>query len=60
VPAASSTLVFSAWPCRAAAPRAPRATRHPDLDAFDLEVKCEDPEKLVELLVALEPTFGGM
>lgn len=24
------------------------------------EVNCDDPEKLVELLVALEPTFGGI
>jgi malate dehydrogenase (oxaloacetate-decarboxylating)(NADP+) len=31
-----------------------------DLDAFDLEVACDDPVKLVELLVALEPTFGGI
>jgi len=31
-----------------------------DIDAFDLEVACYDPEKLVDLLVALEPTFGGI
>jgi hypothetical protein len=31
-----------------------------DIDAFDLEVACDDPVKLVELLVALEPTFGGI
>ncbi|WIA37314.1 hypothetical protein OEZ86_014249 [Tetradesmus obliquus] len=31
-----------------------------DLDAFDLEVNCDDPVKLVDLLVALEPTFGGV
>jgi malate dehydrogenase (oxaloacetate-decarboxylating)(NADP+) len=31
-----------------------------DIDAFDLEVACDDPVKLVDLLVALEPTFGGI
>lgn len=31
-----------------------------DLDAFDLEINCADPEKLVDILVALEPTFGGV
>lgn len=31
-----------------------------DLDAFDLEVNCNDPVKLVDMLVALEPTFGGI
>lgn len=31
-----------------------------DLDAFDLEVNCDDPVKLVDMLVALEPTFGGV
>jgi malic enzyme len=33
---------------------------HADIDAFDLEVACYDPEKLVDMLVALEPTFGGI
>jgi malic enzyme len=33
---------------------------HADIDAFDLEVACYDQEKLVDLLVALEPTFGGI
>jgi len=31
-----------------------------DIDAFDLEVACDDPVKLVDILVALEPTFGGV
>ncbi|KAF6255167.1 hypothetical protein COO60DRAFT_246764 [Scenedesmus sp. NREL 46B-D3] len=31
-----------------------------DLDAFDLEVNCDDPVKFVDMLVALEPTFGGV
>ena len=31
-----------------------------DLDAFDLEVDAPDPQKLVDIVVALEPTFGGV
>lgn len=31
-----------------------------DLDAFDIEVECRDPEKLVDLVCALQPTFGGI
>ncbi|KIY92252.1 malate dehydrogenase (oxaloacetate-decarboxylating)(NADP+) [Monoraphidium neglectum] len=31
-----------------------------DLDAFDIEVAEEDPKKLVDIVVALEPTFGGI
>lgn len=31
-----------------------------DLDAFDIEIQQEDPQKLVDIIVALEPTFGGV
>jgi malate dehydrogenase (oxaloacetate-decarboxylating)(NADP+) len=31
-----------------------------DVDAFDIEVNQKDPEKLIELVCALEPTFGGI
>lgn len=31
-----------------------------DLDAFDIELKQPDPEKLVDTIEALEPTFGGI
>jgi malate dehydrogenase (oxaloacetate-decarboxylating)(NADP+) len=27
---------------------------------FDIEINEKDPEKLVEIIVALEPTFGGI
>jgi len=30
------------------------------LDCFDLEINCEDPLKFVEIVAALEPTFGGI
>src|ERR671926_31999 len=30
------------------------------IDVFDVEVDTEDPEKLVEIVAALEPTFGGI
>jgi len=30
------------------------------IDVFDLEVDERDPDKLVDLIVALEPTFGGI
>jgi len=30
------------------------------IDAFDLEVNETDPEKLAEIIVSLEPTFGGV
>jgi malate dehydrogenase (oxaloacetate-decarboxylating)(NADP+) len=30
------------------------------IDAFDLEVEQRDPDKLIELIAALEPTFGGI
>mmetsp|Transcript_16349 Transcript_16349/g.38821 ORF Transcript_16349/g.38821 Transcript_16349/m.38821 type:complete len:753 (-) Transcript_16349:799-3057(-) len=31
-----------------------------DLDAFDIEINMSDPEKFVETVVALQPTFGGI
>jgi len=30
------------------------------IDVFDIEVNENDPEKLVEIIAALEPTFGGI
>ncbi|WP_119677667.1 NADP-dependent malic enzyme [Indioceanicola profundi] len=30
------------------------------IDVFDIEVNEKDPEKLVEVIAALEPTFGGI
>jgi len=30
------------------------------IDVFDLEVDQRDPDKLIELIAALEPTFGGI
>ncbi|TAJ53107.1 MAG: NADP-dependent malic enzyme [Nevskiaceae bacterium] len=30
------------------------------IDVFDIEVNERDPEKLVEIIAALEPTFGGI
>ncbi len=34
--------------------------RFAGIDAFDLEVNCADPEKFVELVAALAPTFGAI
>ena len=31
-----------------------------DIDVFDIEINEKDPEKLVEIIAALEPTFGGI
>ena len=31
-----------------------------DIDAFDIEVNESNPEKLVDIICALEPTFGGI
>ena len=31
-----------------------------DIDCFDIEVNERDPDKLVEVIAALEPTFGGI
>ncbi len=30
------------------------------IDVFDIEVDCSDPQKLIEIVAALEPTFGGI
>jgi len=34
--------------------------RFADIDVFDLEINEDDPEKLVETIARLEPTFGGI
>jgi malate dehydrogenase (oxaloacetate-decarboxylating)(NADP+) len=34
--------------------------RFADIDVFDLEIDQNDPEKLIEIVRALEPTFGGI
>ena len=31
-----------------------------DIDVFDLEINEKDPERLVEIIASLEPTFGGI
>src|SRR5262245_18469241 len=31
-----------------------------DVDVFDLEVDARDPQKFIEVVAALEPTFGGV
>ena len=31
-----------------------------DIDVFDIEVNEKDPHKLIEIVAALEPTFGGI
>ena len=31
-----------------------------DIDVFDLEVDAEDPDKFIDCVAALEPTFGGI
>ena len=31
-----------------------------DIDVFDLEVDASDPDRFVECVAALEPTFGGI
>lgn len=30
------------------------------VDAFDVELDCSDPDKFIDMVVALEPTFGGI
>ena len=30
------------------------------IDVFDIEIAADDPEKLIEVVAALEPTFGGI
>ncbi|RLB55707.1 MAG: NADP-dependent malic enzyme [Deltaproteobacteria bacterium] len=34
--------------------------RYADIDVFDIEIAETDPEKLIEVVAALEPTFGGI
>ncbi len=31
-----------------------------DIDVFDIEIAEQDPDKLIEIIAALEPTFGGI
>ena len=31
-----------------------------DVDVFDINLDCKDPDKLIEIVKALEPTFGGI
>lgn len=31
-----------------------------DIDVFDIEIAEQDPEKLIDIIAALEPTFGGI
>jgi malate dehydrogenase (oxaloacetate-decarboxylating)(NADP+) len=31
-----------------------------DIDVFDIELACKDPDELVRTVAALEPTFGGI
>jgi malate dehydrogenase (oxaloacetate-decarboxylating)(NADP+) len=31
-----------------------------DIDVFDLEISERDPDKLIEIIASLEPTFGGI
>lgn len=34
--------------------------RFADIDVYDIEIDCEDPEKLVEIITSIAPTFGGI
>ena len=34
--------------------------RFADIDVFDIEINEKDPEKLVDVIASLEPTFGGI
>jgi malate dehydrogenase (oxaloacetate-decarboxylating)(NADP+) len=34
--------------------------RFADIDVFDIEIDCDDPEQLVETIVRISPTFGGI
>ena len=31
-----------------------------DIDVYDIEIKEQDPSRLIEIIAALEPTFGGI
>src|SRR5512133_187041 len=34
--------------------------RFADIDVFDIEINEKDPKKIIEIVAALEPTFGGI
>ena len=34
--------------------------RFADIDVFDIELNIEDPAKIIEIVKAMEPTFGGI
>jgi malate dehydrogenase (oxaloacetate-decarboxylating)(NADP+) len=34
--------------------------RFADIDVFDLEFDCEDPQEMIDMIASLEPTFGGI
>jgi len=34
--------------------------RFADVDVFDIEIDARDPERIIETIAALEPTFGGI
>jgi malate dehydrogenase (oxaloacetate-decarboxylating)(NADP+) len=34
--------------------------RFADIDVFDIEIDARDPERIIETIAALEPTFGGI
>ncbi len=31
-----------------------------DIDVFDINLNCNDPDKIIEIVKAMEPTFGGI
>ncbi len=31
-----------------------------DVDAYDINLNCNDPDKIIEIVKAMEPTFGGI
>jgi malate dehydrogenase (oxaloacetate-decarboxylating)(NADP+) len=34
--------------------------RFADVDVFDIELDCKDPDEIIKIVQALEPTFGGI
>lgn len=34
--------------------------RFADIDVFDIEIQCDDPAELVETIIRIAPTFGGI
>jgi len=34
--------------------------KYADIDVFDIELDAEDPERFIEIVSAMEPTFGGI